>query len=537
MFVAAASRPPTATCRWPASPRSASRPTPRPRPGSTTTSTACSRTRTSGRSATRRRRRTAPRRTRSTSSGTAPAPTRALAQDPGRRTPSTRSSCCTARTTAQTTATATKQDVVIDQSHRHVPDPRHRPRAPTANARTRSIIATFRRDSFLNFVYFTDYENRDPQAATDAADARRSSRPTAPNKYRSARAGQDCTEIQFATGDAINGPLHTNDESLLICGTPAFGRDEDQDGRDVRDRHDRGPRRRARATCANPGPAAATRRRSTRRPASSRPSAKLLELPRVQRAARRRSPRRAAASTRARRHPPQRRARWTSPTTRRRDDDDHRRRGRPTACSTSRTTAPATARSRPPPTTTSQSTCGNVYVSGTYSQVADDRGRQRRDHPPDGGAARQQSTTGHHPGRRHGRDARADRQQLRARRPPGRPQHGLRRQLIDAPVRQRTSRSRRRSCRCSTPSSSTTTTAARAGHAQRHRRDRAEVPRPGRHRQLGDGIATGFLKNYWYDDRFRYRSPPYFLTRSTPPGTSCARTRSSRAPLSAPPGR
>ena len=28
--------------------------------------------------------------------------------------------------------------------------------------------------------------------------------------------------------------------------------------------------------------------------------------------------------------------------------------------------------------------CGNVYVSGNYSSVAHDRGRQRRDHPPDG---------------------------------------------------------------------------------------------------------------------------------------------------------
>jgi hypothetical protein len=33
---------------------------------------------------------------------------------------------------------------------------------------------------------------------------------------------------------------------------------------------------------------------------------------------------------------------------------------------------------------------------------------------------------------------------------------------------------------------------------------------------VGTGTATsnvsGYLKNYWYDDRFRYRSPPYFLT-------------------------
>ena len=27
----------------------------------------------------------------------------------------------------------------------------------------------------------------------------------------------------------------------------------------------------------------------------------------------------------------------------------------------------------------------------------------------------------------------------------------------------------------------------------------------------GGSIATGFLKDYWYDDRLRFRSPPYFL--------------------------
>ena len=28
----------------------------------------------------------------------------------------------------------------------------------------------------------------------------------------------------------------------------------------------------------------------------------------------------------------------------------------------------------------------------------------------------------------------------------------------------------------------------------------------------GASVSTGFAKDYWYDDRFRYRSPPYFLT-------------------------
>ena len=64
----------------------------------------------------------------------------------------------------------TKQDSV----HRLVARARSGSASPgrvgtDANARTRSIIATFRRDSFLNFVYFTDYENRDPRRETDAA--------------------------------------------------------------------------------------------------------------------------------------------------------------------------------------------------------------------------------------------------------------------------------------------------------------------------------------------------------------------------------
>ena len=33
----------------------------------------------------------------------------------------------------------------------------------------------------------------------------------------------DCSSIQFADGDRIAGPLHTNDE-LLVCGDPEFGR-------------------------------------------------------------------------------------------------------------------------------------------------------------------------------------------------------------------------------------------------------------------------------------------------------------------------
>lgn len=96
-----------------------------------------------------------------------------------------------------------------------------------AGARSRSIIATFRRDSFLNFVYFTNYESRDPAAELDAT-KRANQTKNCSNKYRSQRKGiSDCVEIQFTTGDSVNGPLHTNDETLLVCGTPTFGRLKD----------------------------------------------------------------------------------------------------------------------------------------------------------------------------------------------------------------------------------------------------------------------------------------------------------------------
>ena len=78
-------------------------------------------------------------------------------------------------------------------------------------------------------MYFTDYENLDPAAFASATD-RATQTTNCSNRYRSARAGKGCLEIQFATSDAINGPLHTNDENLYICGSPVFGRIKNQDG-------------------------------------------------------------------------------------------------------------------------------------------------------------------------------------------------------------------------------------------------------------------------------------------------------------------
>ncbi|HET8757784.1 MAG TPA: hypothetical protein VFM58_17325 [Solirubrobacteraceae bacterium] len=97
----------------------------------------------------------------------------------------------------------------------------------TSRGERRSIIATLRRTSFLDYLYFTDYEASDPLTFPNAADQSYAAEHCV--KYRSQR-NQDSwcrsnTNITFQDWDAIYGPLHTNDD-LLTCGSPIFGRDE-----------------------------------------------------------------------------------------------------------------------------------------------------------------------------------------------------------------------------------------------------------------------------------------------------------------------
>jgi hypothetical protein len=86
---------------------------------------------------------------------------------------------------------------------------------------TRSIIVTLRRRNFLDFIYFTHFETLDPLAYSSSST--RAWAQTACARFRAQRSGS-CTEIQFAPTDVVDGPLHTND-SIWVCGTPTFGRD------------------------------------------------------------------------------------------------------------------------------------------------------------------------------------------------------------------------------------------------------------------------------------------------------------------------
>lgn len=104
---------------------------------------------------------------------------------------------------------------------------------PSATSATRrSIISTFRRTGFLDFIYFTNYETLDPAGYLSSSDVDKAGRYCSASRgsRQAARsAGQfNCTEIQFMSNDKVNGPLHSND-SLLICGSPTFGRADHQD--------------------------------------------------------------------------------------------------------------------------------------------------------------------------------------------------------------------------------------------------------------------------------------------------------------------
>jgi hypothetical protein len=140
-----------------------------------------------------------------------------------------------------------------------------------SNNVSRKIVATFRRRSFLDYLYFTDMETTDPAwyaldtngnptrsgrlsggvfTPSGAADLVSWATAHCTEYWRNGRGGESfpvnpdnawqeqasdgtwgntstgsvgCTEIQFVSGDTINGPLHTNDD-ILICGSPTFGR-------------------------------------------------------------------------------------------------------------------------------------------------------------------------------------------------------------------------------------------------------------------------------------------------------------------------
>ena len=95
-----------------------------------------------------------------------------------------------------------------------------------------SIVAQFKRASFLDYLYFTQYETSDPvtynNPQTIAGANDQCSQTIAEGRYNqpipNSSPTQFCSRIFFIGGDEVNGPLHTNDALLVCNGSPDFGR-------------------------------------------------------------------------------------------------------------------------------------------------------------------------------------------------------------------------------------------------------------------------------------------------------------------------
>jgi len=92
----------------------------------------------------------------------------------------------------------------------------------------KSIVATFKPASFLDYVYFTQRETSDPRTYGEEAVIKAAEtqcfKTIAEKRYETEiLPGKGfCNTISFVSGDFINGPMHTND-AFVICGSPTLG--------------------------------------------------------------------------------------------------------------------------------------------------------------------------------------------------------------------------------------------------------------------------------------------------------------------------
>ncbi|WP_137293660.1 pilus assembly PilX family protein [Nocardioides dongxiaopingii] len=87
---------------------------------------------------------------------------------------------------------------------------------------TRTTQVVLRRGGFGEFLYYTVYETTDP--GNEAIYSDLATAATQCTRYfwgNPRRSTSYCNDINFITGDRINGPMHSND-AILVQGTPRF---------------------------------------------------------------------------------------------------------------------------------------------------------------------------------------------------------------------------------------------------------------------------------------------------------------------------
>ncbi len=88
--------------------------------------------------------------------------------------------------------------------------------AGTSPKEKHTIVATFKVTGFLNFIYYTNHEDEDPSLYNAS--------PKCAEEKTYYPETSECELIVFASGDSIEGPMHTNDAPCLYNGTISFGR-------------------------------------------------------------------------------------------------------------------------------------------------------------------------------------------------------------------------------------------------------------------------------------------------------------------------
>lgn len=101
---------------------------------------------------------------------------------------------------------------------------------------TRTLEVTIRKRSVLEYLYFTRYETLDPNAYPDDASRNWANANCRRYRYPPDTRPAGCVEIQFITGDVIQGKFHTND-SFLVSGSPTWQRQATSSWRDPAGRH------------------------------------------------------------------------------------------------------------------------------------------------------------------------------------------------------------------------------------------------------------------------------------------------------------
>lgn len=96
----------------------------------------------------------------------------------------------------------------------------------TATGRVRNVDRTVRtvvrRKGVAEFLYYSDIESVDPANTSVYGDTATAQQKCAHHFWDTTPRDQSyCKDIQFVTGDSINGPVHTND-ALLINGSPTY---------------------------------------------------------------------------------------------------------------------------------------------------------------------------------------------------------------------------------------------------------------------------------------------------------------------------